>query len=659
MKNTVDVLVLGDSAFSSLGGRFLNALDYFPLKRRYDRPVKFFNGAMTGMTSADAAAHAGELVAGDDYDALIVYIGNCDPCGFGYIKSRHRVLNFGIAARIENLLYRKRNPLSRRNGPYQFREGLLPSKGIREAVSPEDYASFLSTIIKQCGDSKIPLILVNPISNPDFPPCGHLGNSMFYRIFNINDDRVFDVSGPAAALAAAVNLQKAGNEAEAMKAYSGIISGSPGKEQAFIAKNNLASICFDRGDQGMAVEMLREIPSDGNPLYPVILFNLAVAHASMGEEGIAEEAFTKACESDRGTYRITGRYRRAISEIIREDAAGVIEINLADCLSGDDLIDYCHPDEAGHRKIFDAVSKELEGLFMLCDGEYRPEIECIPLNPDIYAGFQSNFFDHFGISGEFSSDVTAVLLEEARESEYEEIIKRDVLKKPGPQGGHMLYLLRHPLFGDPGFLKISPPLAPADLGRFPETFGIRHMMEIYRDPPVNRLFSEEFGNVRYLILLYEKIERWWNLLPGRGPVISRDRIRELTKRLDRKRILRRSLSLLDHILESEPSAFNRYRTISYWFFRESLIFGSTSHWTIFTERTAMRDLVDTALFMLLGEGDDLDAGNEFYSILAKIEEILDIHREFLSPVAGRLYGVDREWLDAYKSRFEGLQRLSL
>ena len=344
MKNTIDILVLGDSAFSGLGGRFLNALDYFPLQRQYDRPVRFFNGAMTGMTSADAAIHIKELTGRNDYDALIVYLGNCDPCGFGYIKSKKRFLNHWLSVRIENFLYRRKNPLSKRNEPYRFREGLLPSKEIRRVVSPEDFVSFLSMIIKQCRDSNIPLILINPISKVDFPPCGNLGNSIFYRIFNISDDRSFDNPGPAAGLA------------EASEAHPQIISESAGIEQRIIAKNNLAAIYFNRGDLRMAADLLREVSSEENPLYPVILFNRALTYSSMGEEGRAKEAFEEAHRSDKGTYRISGQYRRAISEILRKDKEGVIEIDLEKHLSSDDMIDYCHPDEEGHRKIFSVIS---------------------------------------------------------------------------------------------------------------------------------------------------------------------------------------------------------------------------------------------------------------------------------------------------------------
>ncbi|MBN2070073.1 MAG: hypothetical protein JW814_01345 [Candidatus Krumholzibacteriota bacterium] len=665
-KDTIDILVLGDSALSSLGGRFLNALDHFPLLRRYDRLVRFFNGSTTGMTSADAAAHLGDLAARSEYDALILYLGNCDPCGFGYIKSPGRLRAAPLFARTADYFYRKRNPLSKRNIPYRYRKGLLPSKGIRPSVSPGDYRKFISRIAGLCADHGMRMIHIDPISKIDFPPCGHLGNSIFYRIFNINDDRLLDIPSPAADLVEAANNDRKGEAGEAERKYSEIISRSSpasrrsGREDSFfeesiIARNNLASIYFDRGEPDQAIALLREIPSAMNPLHPLVLYNLALSYMAIGEKEAADEAFDKARESDMGTYRIKRSYRQAICGMTGGRNEGVIEIDLERYISGDSMIDYTHPDEKGHMKIFDEVSERIERLFELEEGNYAPELKVLPLNPDRYAGFKKSFFDHFNITVPRGKR-PARLANDAGRYRYADILDGDIFARTQGRDRHMIYLLRHPLFGYSGFHELSPPVLPCDRGSFPEAFDIRHMHEVYRIFGNDPGRFEEFQNIAELVLDPGKIERWSQYLWAEDKV-TKNKVAELSRLIDSDRILERCVMLLRHIFEVEPAVYNRYRTIGHWFFRESLIFGSASHWTLLTERTSMRDLIDTSLFMLSCRDPEKDWEDPFYHLLRIADAILEVQRESLSPVASSLSRAGRGWFNEYGKRLSSLRRL--
>ena len=124
---------------------------------------------------------------------------------------------------------------------------------------------------------------------------------------------------------------------------------------------------------------------------------------------------------------------------------------------------------------------------------------------------------------------------------------------------------------------------------------------------------------------------------------------EIFDGLDTGRVLERTALRLRRTTALEPVAFDRYRTITYWFFRESLLFGSASHWSIYTDRCSLREIVDACLFVLAHERDDTDASRGFARILRGVEALLDIQRRFLESAAHRLYAVPADWLDRYRS----------
>ena len=78
---SIDILVLGDSALSSLGSTHFTALDFFVESGGYDRRVRFVNPSVAGMTSADAMVYERELSKRFDFDAVVLYLGNCDASG--------------------------------------------------------------------------------------------------------------------------------------------------------------------------------------------------------------------------------------------------------------------------------------------------------------------------------------------------------------------------------------------------------------------------------------------------------------------------------------------------------------------------------------------------------------------------------------------------
>ena len=115
-RGAVRILVLGDSTLSSLGGQFRNAVDVL-LDASYAAPVEIMNVSVAGLTSADAELHFAELARSERFDAVVVYVGNCDACGYG---SPRVFAPLGLARLMTRL--RARRGHARRAEPFRLGE---------------------------------------------------------------------------------------------------------------------------------------------------------------------------------------------------------------------------------------------------------------------------------------------------------------------------------------------------------------------------------------------------------------------------------------------------------------------------------------------------------------------------------------------------------
>ena len=111
-ERAIKILVVGDSMLSSFGGCFRNVFGYFREIRGFERPLQFVNASVAGMTAADAWQYVREVTRGTRFGALVLAVGNCDPCAHGYLKPRTPLpgLGGGLFARWKTRRHRKRHP---------------------------------------------------------------------------------------------------------------------------------------------------------------------------------------------------------------------------------------------------------------------------------------------------------------------------------------------------------------------------------------------------------------------------------------------------------------------------------------------------------------------------------------------------------------------
>jgi tetratricopeptide (TPR) repeat protein len=650
------VLVLSDSVLSSLGSCFENALDCFCKKLSYDIPLRFCNPSAAGMTSADAYANFVELAKRRRFDALILSVGNCDASAYGFQKPKTLFRHRGFHARMRNALYKRRNPLARGKHPLQFVIYDIAANRLRECVSPRDCETFISLIIAHAAKRSIPVILLNPVSKAYFPPCNTMGNSLFYKVVNVHDDHPYRGGEAARALTDALSLHGAGALHEALDAYRELEHVRGNDELRSIAANNAGAVYAEWKDYEAALSSLDRVSPIRNALYPIVLFNKAVISMIAGDETEARKYFLASFDQDRGTYRISRAHRDAVKRVSGRGGSLVYTIDAAEILSDSDFVDYCHPGEAGHARLCGMLQPALESALHLGSGPCKPRIEYVPLNPDRYAGARSNFFEHFGIvaatDGAFCRRISA----DAEAMPYERIVDAAFPFQDDPQSRARATILAHPLFGCAAFLRLSPPDVPADQGLLPELYFLRHMIPIYERMKSDESFHRRLEGSRELVPKFEKIMVWWDSLARYAGHTDARRLAGIYSCLDAEEVLRRTVHLLRRTISREPVAADKYRTTALWWFRESLIFGSASHYSMLFDRLSLLHVIDTCLFVLRHAEPGSETVRPFERVLAIVDRVMLVHRTFLAPVADRFYLFPEERRERYRAELESILR---
>ncbi len=645
-RTLVNILILGDSALTPIGGCLQNAVDLWAEKKSYARPVGLLNGSVLGMTTADALIHLRETATRLPLKAVVIYLGNCDACAFGYLKPRTLLWRNGKTPLRRSRRERKSNPLSRRHPPYTFIDILPNAKPLKPTVSAVDFRKNLEDIVGLCSLWKIKLLLLNPISKANFPPCNNTGNFTFYSILSPQTMPDFDFSGPHQELLKTIELHATGDFIIAKQAYKKILSGSKSGEVRQIALNNLAALDFANDDPAGALERLKSPAFSDSPMLPIVFFNQAVIYHYTGQETKARAAFDKAMRLDPGSYRIRPAYRQAIKDLAKKHKGKMTYIDTAEFLSDIDFVDYCHPSPEGHQKLYERIEPIMSSMLNLEAGTYPISCRFMPLNPDRYAGMENDFFEHFQlIDGKTNKQLPDNLLERAAGRPYDDFIR------PGGKEPHeinMDRILRHPLFGCPEFMRLSPPNHYVDQGRFPEFYALRHMLSIYWQLPGEAVSKKLPDELSFLLPIPEKLHSWLVILPLTAIRLKPAVQQELLNDAFVEKVIRRTRTYLHHTVNSEPSLFKRYRTITYWLLRESLTFGCVSHFSMFFQRSALREMLDSVIFLLVSLPEEHQRYSTLERILAELNTVIAIHKQFLLPFATEPYAMPAEQHQLYR-----------
>lgn len=653
-----NVLILGDSASAHTGGYFREYLDLLQERWNGDLDLAIVNVSAAGMTSADALVILEQRLADADRpDAVVIYLGNCDACAFGYLKSHSpRWLGTGWR-RVRDKIYRKLDPLRVRARRFEFAE-LGPLLGLRACVPLADLKVNLRLMLRATARRGVKVVLVNPTSNLYHAPCNNTGNFIYWKVFGVDDRHPYKTGREHLLLRAALNFHSSGDYDQAATLYKRITTDiNQADESARIAHNNLGAIHYRRGEAAEAIACLDRISLSDEPMAALVLFNRALALRSLGRIADADRLLLEAREADLGTYRVRDSYRAAIADIAAEHEAAhhVAYVDLADHVDPSHYIDYCHPTEEGHERIAAAIGTELRKVLGAGNGGGVCTLRDRPANPDVYLGYSESFLEHFQLVGPAGTAATTMVLVEAAKSwlnHYDEALDAADRAESGDERWR-LSLLTHPVFGLPDILTASPPRLVTDTGRMPDWYFTRHMLAIYdsvrADPSV-------LAGLRHVPRFVPDPARTRTSLaetPAVTAALNLEALRALASVIDSGRALDRGARLLAWHLRREPTVHSRYRTISYWFFRESLLFGSASDVSSLFDRQSIARLVDSCLLVLTLCPDARSAAGSQW-LLKKIDETLDVHFTFLGDHASAPYLIPPKRLVDQRERLAAL-----
>lgn len=652
------ILILSDSVLTSVGTRFNNAIDILCNEIFFSSQVEVINYSVIGLTTADALLYLQEIVSKTKIDLLIVYLGNCDASGFGYLKPDAKFYPRKYYVSKINSKYRKQNSLSRRNKPFQFVDHNFKSNKPVRCVSPDDYSNNLNRIIKVCDKTGTGVVLINPVSKLNFQPCNNTGNYIYYKLCGIYDNFDYPFDEGTSPLVEAISLQNKGKLEESLERYTDIIQNlRAGNEQISICKNNKAVIYFELGEFDNACELIESIDTQ-NCLREIIEYNKAHIFFNSGRKAEAEKILISVRESDTGTYRITNAYREKIFELVNRNKGGIELIDLADKIYDFHFYDYCHPTINGHKIIADLLIEKMIEMLKLEKGDKQPHQIQVPVNPDKYAGFKSSFFDYFGITSESSADFSKSLLFEIENSSYEDMLHKFYSVNIDQQLKNRLRILCHPLFGTKEFLTEFPPNNSIDQGQLPEFYFVRSLLPLLNDPNKNQYLIQRFPLISQILPNINKIKIWWSFSPLDEKIYDKEKLAKIFTKKILIEIEQRCLKFIDEMLSNEPVVYNKYRSITYWFFRESMLFGTASDTNIFIDRIGIFYAVTSCVFATWFLGKDTEEARPFNEILILIEKLLQIHENYLSVYADKIYDIPKNHFGKYKNEISGFRELN-
>lgn len=626
------VLILGESTLSSLGSCSTNAVDLFAKRTSYNRRISIINTSVVGMTAADALRHVGEFLMQTRVDLIISYLGNCDSSGYGFLK-RKSMLDFGgVYPRAVNALLRIRRSHPVPSNPFQFVFFNNPIQPFPASVTVKDFRYFMKRIITIALQKGCMFLLVNPVANNRFPPLNTAQNRLFFRVFSIPEAFSLQADPILPVLMKAQHLLDSKAFDAAVDAYDAIARQTGDQTQRLLALNNGAFARFRNGQMDAAGALLDAAPAGQSPYYSFILYNKASIAETQGDRAGARMLFELAAESDTASFRISGTYRDVLSGLAEAYGQKIGYIDAGKHLTESDFFDYCHPDKNGHAVLFSEIRQYLESAFSLQPGGHVPAIRFHSLNPDRYLGYRSPVFEHFSLVKAADPRFPCTLAAQTTSHSYEELIKRydDTPSDHAHKSG--LRILRHPLFGHPGFIAQSPPVEGIDQARFSEFYFIRHLLSLFLDSSSNTVLNTLSAGLSGIIpnpvrlSIMQRELHAWCAIPEAGTIINMIRSLPHVDLVDRMRLL------FSRMLEKEPVITTKYRTITNWFFRESLLFGTVSDALMFCDRSSLFDLATSCAGILLSSNAPGDREQTpFNDLLRDLRTLVSIHTKHLDP----------------------------
>ena len=147
---------------------------------------------------------------------------------------------------------------------------------------------------------------------------------------------------------------------------------------------------------------------------------------------------------------------------------------------------------------------------------------------------------------------------------------------------------------------------------------------------------------------------WWDALEPDAFVPELSFLERVAAQLDPSVVLARAACLLRRLITHEPLLFSRYRTITYWFLRESLVFGTASHHSMLFDRMGILHVASSCLFLLWFSAPSSAAAVGCADLMRIVDSALEIHSRYLRPFQDRVHAFPAKRFEDYRAELQAL-----
>lgn len=617
------ILILGDSTSMTIGVEKEMYPFHLANMKNWAPGTRIVNCSLPGFTSADACAfffrNKKELAP---LDAVIIYLGNCDAMSSELHKGKYSPLTQVIDG-IRAISGRKRGKTHLKNRLLHFEWNNDFDSSIETPESPEDFDYNISRVINACEKMGVAVILVRPQAHFLFPAGIGKGNFLFYKYLGIEDKIADRISIEDERFKSALELQENGKFENAAQAYRDILltSGpiSSNQEYQSLVVNNYAVCAAQMDSLAEAEYLLNLLLKERAARREIILYNLAqISRLKAGTTGEYQRDLMDAYEADRSMYRVRQPYKNTIDRISAR-FSNVSAIDLKDLAPDEAYVDHCHPLPKVQELIAGHIAQKLR-LIPDLKGEEPILIENRLYNPEYALGNMAEFHDYFKTFAPFSPQEIKDWLNKLEEAPREITTAVE-------------YHLKHPCFPGIKDLTIALPVLPSDVGRFPEYFLFRYLVPylkvIERSEGLSGLFSPQTGLLRssqqFLSIIPEAAARHIQDDISFDPGYERTRLSAILQKV--------TTMLLNHLKQGNQ-VYERLKTTIFWYFRETLRFGSHSRISMRYERVSLEFMAEAlAVTAVLDSKLDGKMRYEIERLIGCLEETVAIHESFCRQFA--------------------------
>jgi len=612
--------------------------------------TEIVNCSQPGFTSADACAFF--FRHKKDYPSLraaVIYLGTCDSVSWEIRKGKYTSLREVRDRLIDARGKRKeRTRLKNRLLHFEWNDTFDPF--IESPEDPEDYEFNLSRIVDACMKSSIAVIMIRPKSNPLFFPGVGKGNFVFYRYLGLNDRLSHRLTIPDERFLEALGLQERGDPGSAAEKYREILLNkgqlSSHREYPLLVVNNYAVCVAEKGDLNEAESLLQLLLKERCARREIALFNLAEINRMRGDQEKYRQYLSESIESDSSMYRIRSPYLESIDRISARFGKAVHVVDIASFIEDNLYVDHTHPLKEGQEKIAGQIIEYFgeQGF----KGASRAEVRNILYNPELAFGNTTEFHKYFRTYAPFQEEEINGHVNRLRET----LIVDDSPDKanallqglPKELRAALEYHLTHPCFPTLGFLVHFGPRYPSDVGRFPEYFLVRHLstyLRLYEKEPE---FIDQFS----MDILRKSQDLYAILPPDVLPLVPTEDppFDPVLETLRLPAILASCRQVLLTHLRRGNQVYERIKTTIFWYFRETLRYGSHSRIFMRYERTLLENVAEAlAVASILNLRLRADRGDEIKNLIRHLEQTVRVHEDY-----GRRFTLSnhsREMLDEY------------